>query len=810
MTSVIIRLQNLPMTANASNIRRFFGGLNIPEGGVHIVGGEKGDAFIAFATDEDARKAMLLDHQYINSAQIRLFLSSKAEMQSVIETARCSVIMASQQPPTAQETVSRPPGQYNPSSHTISAHSQSYTRPSGPPGISSTGGPYAQSSSHAPHQVPSDKGPESHSDTAYGHGYDRSEIWGNDHDGNQLGYSGYSKEQSRPPRPSESQGSDGVFPPHKGGGDGYSGYNGAYEDRPPPPTGDGYYGYGNGYEGDMHYEESGYYRENAPMFPNGERDFSVRPPWLRDEDSHYAKRSGPPDSAGIDAAPYKRYRQEEIQPQSSEVPCLDFVVKVSMRPSDVTVKSVFDLLRGVNIVPKFGIRVEEDALKRYTGNVYCMLTCPQSHHRALACDGNVFRGAKVLVVNSSAEEYFKVTDSSFQSRCPPALLERIPPRASTKPNYYSEGCIEISEIPSDVTERDIVSFLGVPGLSEENVKIVQSGPRGSAVALVRLPSARDLDILLGAPPRPFSRNQAQNVKLMAISAMQFVHSVPRSPQSKQTDGVTKQATPEIPAAAKTCCFIYGFSRNMTIFEISKIFPSVFIPGDSIHLLSSSRAAVIDFINEDSCKTALRDFSAAESELKKVHRNLCMRAISKAEFEQKLQDTESQTKSQTTDSDRGESRPTASRYHHPPQPPLPTPPRGAHPRPPFPPPGPPPPQFRRPGPPVAVSVHISNLPPNCPPNAVLDVFRPFRPLPGSLRFRRDHRGNQMGEALISFGCFGDAERAAHETNMFRLFNNSLSVRIHQHARLFVYLSDCVHKGSLRRANAHTTLPSLLFV
>lgn len=46
--SVIIRLQNLPWSANALDIRQFFNGLGIPEGGVHIVGGELGDAFIAF------------------------------------------------------------------------------------------------------------------------------------------------------------------------------------------------------------------------------------------------------------------------------------------------------------------------------------------------------------------------------------------------------------------------------------------------------------------------------------------------------------------------------------------------------------------------------------------------------------------------------------------------------------------------------------------------------------------------------------------------------------------------------------------
>jgi len=49
--SVIIRLQNLPWSANAADIRHFFHGLSIPDGGVHIVGGKLGDAFIAFRYD---------------------------------------------------------------------------------------------------------------------------------------------------------------------------------------------------------------------------------------------------------------------------------------------------------------------------------------------------------------------------------------------------------------------------------------------------------------------------------------------------------------------------------------------------------------------------------------------------------------------------------------------------------------------------------------------------------------------------------------------------------------------------------------
>ncbi|KAK2164607.1 hypothetical protein LSH36_61g06028 [Paralvinella palmiformis] len=86
--TVIIRLQNLPWAANALDIRQFFQGLSIPDGGVHIVGGEKGDAFIAFSTDDDARQAMYMDGQRIRDIPVKLLLSSKTEMQNVIAVAR--------------------------------------------------------------------------------------------------------------------------------------------------------------------------------------------------------------------------------------------------------------------------------------------------------------------------------------------------------------------------------------------------------------------------------------------------------------------------------------------------------------------------------------------------------------------------------------------------------------------------------------------------------------------------------------------------------------------------------------------------
>lgn len=85
---VIIRLQNLPLEARSIDIRRFFEGLLIPDGGVHIIGGERGDAFIAFQSDEDARQAMGRDNQPLCGSLIKLYLSSKTEMQNVIASAR--------------------------------------------------------------------------------------------------------------------------------------------------------------------------------------------------------------------------------------------------------------------------------------------------------------------------------------------------------------------------------------------------------------------------------------------------------------------------------------------------------------------------------------------------------------------------------------------------------------------------------------------------------------------------------------------------------------------------------------------------
>ncbi|XP_043946077.1 RNA-binding protein 12-like isoform X1 [Protopterus annectens] len=86
--AVVIRLQGLPIVAGTMDIRHFFSGLTIPDGGVHIVGGEHGEAFIVFATDEDARLGMMRTGGTIKGSKVTLLLSSKTEMQNMIELSR--------------------------------------------------------------------------------------------------------------------------------------------------------------------------------------------------------------------------------------------------------------------------------------------------------------------------------------------------------------------------------------------------------------------------------------------------------------------------------------------------------------------------------------------------------------------------------------------------------------------------------------------------------------------------------------------------------------------------------------------------
>ncbi|XP_039592407.1 RNA binding motif protein 12Bb [Polypterus senegalus] len=86
--AVVIRLRGLRLEAGSEDIRTFFTGLKIPDGGVHIIGGPLGEAFITFSTDEDARRAMTRSGGSIKGSSVNLLLSSKAEMQNTLQMSR--------------------------------------------------------------------------------------------------------------------------------------------------------------------------------------------------------------------------------------------------------------------------------------------------------------------------------------------------------------------------------------------------------------------------------------------------------------------------------------------------------------------------------------------------------------------------------------------------------------------------------------------------------------------------------------------------------------------------------------------------
>jgi len=124
MTMFVIRLRNLSMSAHPPHIREFFKDLEIPEGGVQIIGGEDGTAFILFNSDEDARRAMQLDGGLLCGSPIRLTLSSQAEMDKIIE--------GNQPPSSVEPQVIK----MSPSVHPVSRYEpEPYSAVSTPPSV---------------------------------------------------------------------------------------------------------------------------------------------------------------------------------------------------------------------------------------------------------------------------------------------------------------------------------------------------------------------------------------------------------------------------------------------------------------------------------------------------------------------------------------------------------------------------------------------------------------------------------------------------------------------------------------------------
>lgn len=74
------------MKAGAEDIRKFFENLHIPDGGVYIVGGSLGEAFIAFTTEREAQLAMRYNGSSLKGSKVTLHMSNMAELEHKLET----------------------------------------------------------------------------------------------------------------------------------------------------------------------------------------------------------------------------------------------------------------------------------------------------------------------------------------------------------------------------------------------------------------------------------------------------------------------------------------------------------------------------------------------------------------------------------------------------------------------------------------------------------------------------------------------------------------------------------------------------
>lgn len=77
----IVRLRGLDTKASSEDVRKFFGDFKIPDGGVFIVGGTFGEAFIAFQSEEEGSLALQLHGQLLMDSHVDLHISSMLEVE---------------------------------------------------------------------------------------------------------------------------------------------------------------------------------------------------------------------------------------------------------------------------------------------------------------------------------------------------------------------------------------------------------------------------------------------------------------------------------------------------------------------------------------------------------------------------------------------------------------------------------------------------------------------------------------------------------------------------------------------------------
>lgn len=109
--STILRLEGLDVKAGTEDIRTFFQSLHIPDGGVYIMGGHLGEAFISFTTVSDAQAALLRSGNFLKGSMVTLHISSMEEMEQKFEESlnskKISLTVRKPHPRSAENEMSR-------------------------------------------------------------------------------------------------------------------------------------------------------------------------------------------------------------------------------------------------------------------------------------------------------------------------------------------------------------------------------------------------------------------------------------------------------------------------------------------------------------------------------------------------------------------------------------------------------------------------------------------------------------------------------------------------------------------------------
>ncbi|KAL3319129.1 RNA binding motif protein 12B [Cichlidogyrus casuarinus] len=280
----------------------------------------------------------------------------------------------------------------------------------------------------------------------------------------------------------------------------------------------------------------------------------------------------------------------------------EYTVKVSATPDDMQVRDVFEFLKGCTIVPKFGLRFEEDMIGRWTGYIYVMLSTRECFERALACDRALFKGRPTSVVSVPISEYFNSYEPGFSKKVPKKVLHLLPPKTS-RPiySYFSDGYLELSPLPLDANEQEVVNFVGAPGLTTRDVRLVGYSPKDQrkdgCKAILRLPSSSDIQILLSAKQRSFRPKLRETVSLVPISKLQFEYFLqfpcPLPPSTSNTLQGVGDSSRE-----RTCVQIQEIPSSVKESEIVSYITSLAPQAYEVFILNSSKEGALL-----SCKTA---------------------------------------------------------------------------------------------------------------------------------------------------------------------------------------------------------------